>query len=172
MIDQARASSLASQAFNLWQSGKGAEAVPLYEQSITLADPSHYRLPDYHGELASVLSELGLFPQARSQLEQSLNVTRDQGAPEGSIGVVIARYFLADHLLAQQQPQEALQVIEPSLVRGMKSEWLLRLTKATALHALGRIDEARPEAVIALETAPSSQKREEIAKLLATLQLP
>lgn len=172
MIDQALASRLASQAFDLWQSGKGPEAVPLYEQSLTLADPGHCDLPSYHGEFAAVLSELGRFPQARSQLEQSLNVTRDQGAPEGSIGVVIARYFLADHLLRQQQPQEALQVIEPSLVRGMKSEWLLRLIKATALHALGRIDEARREAAIALETAPSSQKREEIAKLLATLQMP
>jgi len=172
MIDQAQASRLASEAFDLWQSGKGAEAVPLYEQSLALADPSHYRLPDYQGELASVLSELGRFPQARSQLEQSLRVTQDQGAAEGSIGVVIARYFLADHLLGQQQPQEALQVIEPSLVEGMKSEWLLRLAKATALHALGRIDEARPEAAIALETTPSSQKREELAKLLATLQLP
>ncbi|MBB6563729.1 tetratricopeptide (TPR) repeat protein [Acidovorax soli] len=172
MIDQARASRLASQAFDLWQSGKGAEAIPLYEQSLTLADPSHYRLPDYHGELATVLSELGRFPQARNQLELSLSVTLGQGAAEGSIGVVIARYFLADHLLGQQRPQEALQVIEPSLAKGIASEWLLRLVKATALHALGRIDEARPEAAMVLETAPSSQKREELAELLGKLQLP
>ncbi|CAN7444478.1 tetratricopeptide repeat protein [Acidovorax sp. LjRoot66] len=172
MIDQARASLLASQAFDLWQSGKGAEAVPLYEQSLTLADPGHCDLPSYHGEFAAVLSELGRFPQARSQLEQSLRVAREQGSAEGSIGVVIARYFLADHLLRQQQPQEALQVIEPSLVTGIDCEWLLRLTKATALHALGRVDEARPEAAIALETAPSSQKRQQLAELLANLQLP
>lgn len=172
MTDQARASRLASQAFDLWQSGKAEEAVPLYEQSLTLADPAHYGLPGYHGEFAVVLSELGLFPQARSQLEQSLSVTLDQGGAEGSIGVVIARYCLAEHLLGQQEPKEALKVIAPSLVSGMASEWLLRYVNAMALHALERVTEARAEAARALEIAPSSHKREELAKLLSPLQLP
>ncbi|RZJ57869.1 MAG: hypothetical protein EON49_14890 [Acidovorax sp.] len=171
MIDQPRASHLASQAFDFWQAGKALEAVPLYEQALLLADPEHYGLSGCHGEYASVLSDLGNFAEARKQLEKDLILSLAQGEAEGSSSVVIARYFLAEHLLTEKEPQLALNAITPSMIGGIELEWLLRYSSAIALKALGRETEARAEALLALHTAKSDKKRSELAELLAKSNL-
>jgi len=162
IIDQPRASHLAKQAFDFWQSGQLEQAVSLYEEALSLADPKHYGRPDYHGEFAGVLTALGRFPEAQEQLEAALTVQRDLDGNDLSSGVVIARYFLADHFLRQKQPQEAIDTVTPSLQDDVTTEWLLRLVKALALSDLGRVEEAKSEANIALLKAPSEEKRSEL----------
>lgn len=171
LIDQPRASFLASQAFDLWQSGRAEDAVTLYEEALTFADPCHYGLPEYHGEFASVLSGLGRFVEAREQFELALRAYLNQGASEGSNGVVVARYFLAEHLLGHQEPQLALDTLQPSMLNGIELEWLLHYSKAFALQALERGEEARAEATLALETVRSDEKRKELADLFAKSEL-
>ena len=171
MIDQPRASFLASQAFDFWQSGRAEYAVPLYEEALTFADPCHYGLPDYHGEFASLLSGLGRFVEAREQFELALKACLNQGASEGSNGVVVARYFLAEHLLSHKEPQLALDTLQPSMLNGIEMEWLLHYSKAFALQALKREEEARAEAMLALETVRSDEKRKELAELFAKGQV-
>lgn len=167
MIDQPQASRLAKAAFDFWQSGQAESAVPLYQKALQFADPEHYALADYHGEFAGVLSVLGRFTEAREQYQLALSVHRRQDNDEFGSGVVIARYFLAEHYLQQQEPLSALETVEPSLKAGIPSEWLLRLIRAFALHALDRHSEARAEADLALVRAPSDSKRQELSKVFA-----
>ena len=171
MIDQPRASFLASQAFDFWQSGRAEDAVPLYEEALTFADPCHYGLPDYHGEFASLLSGLARFMEAREQFELALKACLNQGASAGSNRVVVARYFLAEHLLSHQEPQLALDTLQPSMLNGVEMEWLLHYSKAFALQALKREEEAPAEAMLALETVRSDEKRKELAELFAKGQV-
>lgn len=74
MIDQKRASGAARQGFDLWIDGKPEQAVPLYEEALQFADPTHYGLPDYHGEFAGVLNMLGRHGEALVQLQQAIAV--------------------------------------------------------------------------------------------------
>src|SRR5213596_621174 len=59
VTDQNKASQLAREGFDLWQAGKLDDSVAKYQQAFVLADPDHYALADYHGELAAVLAILG-----------------------------------------------------------------------------------------------------------------
>lgn len=162
MNDQLRASKLAREGFDLWQSGRLAEAVPCYIEALQNADPNHYALPDYHGEFAAVLEALGNSAEAREQLELAAQVQRHLDGNDCSIGVTAARYFLADHLFRHGEPEQALDVIAPSLALVPEGEWLLRLVQAQALHSLSRAAEASRAAHRALEKAPSDQKRAEL----------
>jgi len=166
-MDQPQASHLVKKAFDCWQAGRLAEAVPLYQKALALADPKHYRLPDWHGEFAGVLSDLGRFSEAEEHYKAALAVELAHAEDDFSSAVVIARYFLAQHYLDRNEPELALLTIEAWFKDGMPSEWLLRLVRACALHDLSRIEEARLEAERALAAAPSETKREELSRLFA-----
>ncbi|MBV8618265.1 MAG: tetratricopeptide repeat protein [Curvibacter sp.] len=167
MSDQERASGLAKQAFELWQSGKAESAIPFYQEALLLADPKYLGLPEYHGEFASVLSELGRSGEARQQFELALEVQRRLDGSEFTSSVAVARYFLAEHLRAHEEPQLALQTIEPSLKPGVGLEWLLRCAKAFALSDLEQNEGARFEAHLALETVKSDEKRSELVQIFS-----
>lgn len=162
MTEQPKASRLAREGFNLWQAGKLDEAIPRYREALEIADPNHYRLADYHGEFAAVLEGLGNFSEAQEQLELAAQVQRRLDGDDCAIGVSVARYFLADHLVRHGQPERALEAIAPSLAVKPESEWLLRLVQAEALQAMSRSAEARDVAARALEIAPSDNKRNEL----------
>ncbi len=167
MIDQAQAGRLASVAFDSWQADQLENAVVLYQQALDFADPAHYALGSYHGEFAGVLSTLGRHGDAREQLKLALAAELSQDVDESGSAVVIARYFLAEHYLQHNEPNLVLETIAPSLEAGAQLEWPLRMTKAFALQALGRCEDAKVEADIALRKAPSDEKREELSKAFA-----
>ncbi len=161
MPDQPTASSLAKEAFEEWQAGQHLRSKALYEKALSLADPNHLGLPTYHGEFACVLNELGDHEAATEQLVTSLAVELAQGNPEGSIAVTVARYFLSEQLLRVGSPDQALEVLAPSVVHA-PNDWCTRASQARALFALGRKSEAKAAALLAIENAPSAQKAEDL----------
>jgi tetratricopeptide (TPR) repeat protein len=168
MIDQAKASRLASDAFDHWQAGRREQASVMYEEAIPLADPKHYGLPSYYGEHACVLNELGRHEQATIQLEKALATEVAQGQVEGSSAMIVARYFLADQLLRHGAPERALNILSPS-VSHAPNDWLTRLEEAHILYALNRKFEAKVSATLAVEYAPTPEKAEQLRHNLETV---
>jgi tetratricopeptide (TPR) repeat protein len=162
MSDQSAASRLAREAFAHWEGGRLEDAAVLYREALSLASPGHYALGDYHGEFACVLNDLGKHDEAQKHFELAATVQRQIDGEESAIGVSIARYFLANHLVQHGDAARALEVIAPSLVSGTKTEWLLHVIEAEALATLNRLPEARQAAGRALDLAPSQAKRVEL----------
>lgn len=161
MIDQAKASKLAREAFDQWRAGQHEQSRLLYEEAIPLADPQHYGLSDYYGEYACVVNRLGEREQATAALEKSLATEIAQGNAEGSPPMIIARYFLADQLLRLGYAERALETLPPSINHASGS-WLTRVEEAHILHALDRKAEARAAAALALSYAPTPEKAEQL----------
>lgn len=156
-MDQRRASLLAKEAFEQWQAGLHESSRLIYEEAIALADPQHFGLSAYHAEYACVLNQLGRHEQATAQLEKSLLAELAQGNKEGSSGVTIARYFLASHLLHHGAPEQALEILRPSIIHA-PDDWPTRLAEAHILSSLGRHQEAKAAAALAIAKAPSATK--------------
>jgi predicted Zn-dependent protease len=106
-----------------------------------------------------VLNELGWHEQATAQLERSLAVELAQGNAEGSPGVAMARYFLAEQHLRCGHPETALGTLAPSVSQA-PSNWHTRALEAQALLALNRRAEAKAAAVLAISNAPPSKVEE------------
>lgn len=165
MIDQAKASILASEAFDQWQAGRHEQARLLYEEALSLADPQLFDLAQYHGQYACVLNALGRHEQACTALETALKTEIAQGYAEGSPPVIVARYFLADQLLRLGRKEDALETLSPSLLHA-PSSWLTRFEEACVLHALDRTVEAKEAAALAIAHAPSPEKAGELRQRL------
>lgn len=165
MIDQPKTARLAREAFDQWRAGRLEQSSQLYEEAIPLADPKHYGLPSYHGEYACVLNALGRHDDATVEMEKSLAIEIDQGHAEGSIAVLIARYFLADQLRRRGDNERALAALSLSL-RHAPTDWLTRVAEAHILYALNRRVEARDAATLAIEYAPSLEKADELRENL------
>jgi tetratricopeptide (TPR) repeat protein len=165
MTDQRKASQLAKEGFDLWQSNRPEEAVSRYKEALALADQDHYGLPDYHGEFAGVLATLGRFAEARAQYE--LAIVCEMRLLPDSPGISVNRHFLADLLLTMNDAASALEVLAPGLKAENKQEWVLRVSEAEAHWHLADAARARQSAMRALETAPSDAKRKEIRERLA-----
>jgi tetratricopeptide (TPR) repeat protein len=161
MIDQRRASQLAKEGFDLWQSNRADEALSLYQEALALADPDQFIVADYHGELAGVLATLGRYQEAREQYELAL--TCEIRLLPDSPGINVNRHFLADLLLTMNNPASALEALAPGLSAKNDQEWLLRMSEAEAHWRLGDAARARGAANRALETAPSDEKRTKYA---------
>lgn len=168
MIDQPKASKLASEAFDHWQAGRREQASLMYEEAIPLADPKHYGLPSYYGEHACVLNELGRHEQATTQLEKALETEIARGQLEGSSAMIVARYFLADQLLRHGAVERALDILTPS-VNHAPNDWLTRLEEAHILYALNRRFEAKASATLAVAYAPTLEKAEQLKRNLASV---
>ena len=167
MPDQVKASQLARNGFDLWQAGRLEESVTKYREALECVDPNHYALADYHGEFAAVLAALGRDADALEQYQLALTESVRQDPEEHGAGVAMARHFLGDQLVSMNEPTQALAIVEPPQRCGAKYEWLMHLVQAEALWQLGRTDEARHVANIALEIAPSEQNRNNIRQGLA-----
>lgn len=167
MSNQEKASALAKAGFDLWQADRLEEAVPLYREAIECADPEYYALDGYHLEFAAVLATLGRHGEAREQYELALSVVQRIDGEGQSPGVLIARYFLSEHLLHMNAPDDALTVLDPVRFAGSKQDCALRSVQARALWQLGRRAESRSAALAAIAAASSDQKRNEIRDDLA-----
>jgi len=165
MTDQAQASRLANEAFDLWQAGHHEQARRLYDEAISLADPEHFGLPMYHGQYACVLNHLGLREQATQQMEKALAAEIAQGYEEGSPPTIVARYFLADQLLRLGHLERALDTLSPS-IRHAPDSWLTRYQEAQVLFAMDRKADARFAATLAVKHAPTADKAEELREHL------
>ncbi|WP_288379919.1 hypothetical protein [uncultured Massilia sp.] len=165
MTDQANASRLANEAFDLWQAGNLEQARVLYDEAISLADPEHFGLPMYHGQYASLLNYLGQREQATEQMEKALAAEIAQGYEEGSSPTIVARYFLADQLLRLGHLERALDTLAPS-IRHAPESWLTRYQEAQVLFAMDRKADARTAAALAVKHAPTADKAEELRERL------
>lgn len=168
VIDQAKASILASEAFDQWQAGRHEQARLLYEEALSLADPQHFALAQVYGQYACVLNALGRHEQACTALETASKTEIAQGYAEGSPPVIVARYFLADQQLRLGQTETALETLAPSILQA-PDNWLTRFEEACILHALGRKPEARQAAAVAVAHAPTPKKAEELRQRLGEM---
>ncbi|SFL85318.1 tetratricopeptide repeat protein [Rugamonas rubra] len=170
MSDQASANRLEQEGLQLFEAGQYEAAAQKYQHALALADPGYWRLADYHGAYACVLGALDRQAEARTQLELALAAELAQGAAQNSQGVLIARYFLADHMVRCGEPQLALQALETALQHA-PDHWLVRMVQAEALAALGRVEEARLAAEACFANVASEEKRAELrARLQAILE--
>jgi tetratricopeptide (TPR) repeat protein len=160
---------LAKEAFGLREAGHLEAAAAKYKAALEFADPDHYALPDYHAEFAGVLSALGRDSDSREQLEVSLAASLREDPGGTGAGVRVARYFLGEHLLKMREPNQALAVIEPSFRQSSKQGWLLRVVEARALWDLGRVEDAKRSAELAVSGAPSDEKAGELRGQLAAI---
>jgi len=162
--------TLARQAFEYWGAGRLDEAAAAYFAAIAVVRDSG--LPpsaDLHAQLAGVLDVQGRLDAAVAESELALAAEQAQdGSDDAAPSVKIARHFLADRLTRHGQPQQALEVLAPSLA-ALPEDWLLNLTQAEALFTAGRIADARAAAGRSLANASSEDKRTQLAERLAAV---
>src|SRR5436190_6126104 len=94
-----KATAIATQGFELADSGKLFEAVALYRQALSLADSQSDDLQQIHSEFASVLSRLREFDAALEQRRLALESALNEGGGPDSLTVAISRYFLGELLI-------------------------------------------------------------------------
>jgi len=166
MIDQPKATLVAREAFELADSGQLEAAVERYREALSLAHPDYYCLPDYHGEFASVLARLGQNEEALHHYSRALELEQRQAREPDGPGVVMARYFLAQHLVSMKRPTEALSTLQPSLGQAGKLEAQLRAVEAEAANRAGDTERARHAAALALQSSTSDSQRTHIRERL------
>lgn len=158
-------------ALDLWNNGELEAAAELFQKILALAAPDYIDLPHYHGCYGGVLAALGHMSSAQEQFELAVIAQLREDKNAFSSGVIVARYFLAEHLLQINEPLKALEVVAPSLQPSGVGQWLLLSIQAQACALLGREPEARSFAQGCLDAAPSAQKREELKTQFATLNI-
>src|ERR1051326_1071338 len=109
------ATEIATEAFGLADSSKLIESAALYRRAIGLADAQSDDLERMHSEFATVLSRLGDLHAALDQRRLALKAALNEGGEPDSLTVFCARYFLGDLLLEMGKPDEALEIVQPSL---------------------------------------------------------
>src|SRR6266567_8404371 len=108
MTGRPDAIDVAKQAFELADAGRLDEATVLYREAVAGLDPNHYWSPQVHGQFAAVLTQLGRLDEAGDQYARALELERDQALGQETPAVAVARYFLAEHYLAREDPSRAL----------------------------------------------------------------
>ncbi len=160
---------IARQAFELADAGKDNEAIALYRQALSDADPDHTDLWQIRGGFACVLERSGDLNAAREQRELAIDAALRQASSEDSLTVASARYFLGELLLKMQEPEQALATVRASMCAS-SMESVLRTVEAIACWRTGAVAEARVSAMRAIECARSDQQRERIAERLHEIQ--
>lgn len=164
------ASALAVKALELWEAGMLSESEAKYREAVALAEESEsYQLPDYCSQLAQVLSRAGRIEEATEYHQRAISEALRQGADDNSSLTSILRYFFAEHLMATDRPNQALEILAPSLKASAHSKNLLRMVEAEALWKLGRKPEARAAAKDALRLSSREEQKERIRQRLMTI---
>jgi predicted RNA polymerase sigma factor len=163
-----RASDLAAQAWYFAERERYDEAVAAFGAAVAAAQPDMHDVWQLHGEFASVLVRAGRLREAEAQSRLSLDAALRQEGREDSSPVVLTRYFLAEMIVATR-PQEALEVITPSLAAPPKLQRLARAMQAEALSRLGRPGEARAAAEQAVALCQTDQQQATMRQRLAHL---
>jgi len=168
MTDYQQANALGKEGLSLWGQGQLAEAADRCARAISLVPANEPGAAYVHGVLAGVLKDMGRHLEATQHYEKALQAELAQGGGEADASIKVARHFLAEHLTSQGEAARALDVLAPS-VSALPGDWLVRSTQALALFALGRVDEARAAAELALANAGSEEKREQLAEHLGAI---
>jgi tetratricopeptide (TPR) repeat protein len=169
MTDQKRASELAERALDLWENGQLNGAVECLREAISLTEPSHHSLSEYHGSLAGLLSALGQDDEALAEYETALRIVILEYGKDSSFAVAMGRYFLAEHLLKMCRLSEALACLTPSLSKAPGQEPLLRCVEAEALLRSGRRADAVRSAKLAIANARSDDQLTKLKERLREL---
>jgi tetratricopeptide (TPR) repeat protein len=168
MMDQEKASKLARQGFNSFEEKKYQEAEALYREALSLADPNHWALEDYHGEFSLVLGALGKVTEAREQLVLSLKAAMRASDTETALNVTIARHFLAEHMVDNKEYESAVDFLSPFIGSGCEKEWLLFYPLIRAYLALGKEEIGRRLVNEAVANSPDEERsnvKEKLEKL-------
>lgn len=163
-----------NRAFALAEQGNFADAAKLYRDHVDLLPTDHWATPMVFGEFGWALTKLGQLEDAGRQYARALELEEAQANGEFNNCVAVARYFLAENLLARAEPQHALDIVAPILSRELKGsmERIARTVEADALGRLGRTAEAKSAAARALELASDNDMREHLRKRLGGLLEP
>ena len=158
MKDQRLAGELAQTGLDHFKCGRYAEAEACYLEAFVLVEHKNWDVVDYHDEFAQVLSHLGKQDEARKQLEQSLKTVIQISNKITDYEVTHARHLLAEHLNRNGFYQQALDTVKPFLGKGCDSDWMLYLSAATALKAMGDDTGAKISALAVLTKIPADNR--------------
>lgn len=158
-------------ALDLWNNGELEAAVALFQKILALAEPDYIDLPHYHGCYGGVLAALGHMSRAQEQFELAVIAQLREDKSAFAPGVIVARYFLAEHFLQVNEPLKALETVAPSLQPSGASHWLMLHIQTQACALLGRELEARSFVQGCLDGAPSEQKREQLKDIFTNLNI-
>jgi tetratricopeptide (TPR) repeat protein len=109
------------------------------------------------GTLAGILNSLGRPDEGTDAYRAALAEVRRLGPTRSEVAV--ARYMLANQFLIFGDPHEALREVEPIPPGAGHVQCLLRSVAAQALWKLDRRDEARDAARVAMDAAPTDERR-------------
>jgi predicted Zn-dependent protease len=140
-----------------------------YADAFKDLGPGEVAFSDHHGEYSSVLWKLGRREDALTQGRLALQAaTQEYATDPDSSSIAFQRYSLGEMLVEMGRPNDALETVTPSLKTQSKVAALLAMVQAQALHALGRMPEARAAAVRATTESNGSQ-RERIGERLRSI---
>lgn len=166
----AEASALAVQALEMWEAGMLSVAETNYREAIKLAEESEsWLLADYYSQLGQLLSRCGRSEEAMEHHEHAISLALRQGCDDDSSVTSIFRYFYAEHLIAVDRPDKAIEILVPSLKGSPHSKNLLRMLEAEALAKLGRMSDARYAAEEALNLSIKEDQKARIRQRLAMI---
>lgn len=138
-LSQSRGSGMRDpvrEGLELWEAGRLVEAEQKYREAFALTAEGHWGRPEVRAGLAAILAAQGKSAEALEEFEATLREELAlSGDNQASPSVVAARYFLAEHLLHQGNPEAALTALAPSL--GTAGDFSLRLVEARACAATG-----------------------------------
>lgn len=158
MKDQKLAGELAQAGLDHFKCGRYHEAEACYLEALQLVEHKNWDVVDYHDEFAQVLSQLGKQNEAKVQLEQSLKTAIQLSEKITDYEITHARHLLAEHLNQHGYYQEALDTVKPFLGKGCDSDWMLYLSAAAALKALGDDTGAKISALAVLTKIPADNR--------------
>ena len=104
----------------------------MYREALRLATSDTLTLPDYHGEFAAVPDSLGKREEAELRLHTALRLAIERAADPHDVGVLIARYFLAEFLVRDGHAQRALAIVQPHIRAATHGVCLLHLIETEA----------------------------------------
>ncbi|MEZ5292841.1 MAG: hypothetical protein R2745_17300 [Vicinamibacterales bacterium] len=156
------------EGLELWEAGRLAEAEQKYREAFSLTVDGHWGRPHIRAGLASILAAQGKAAEALAEFETTLREELALSSDDhSSPSVVVARYFLAEHLLLQGRPSEALAILAPSL--GTEGDYSLRLVEARA-YATGRdVERATGLLHVLLQRATSEEQRTDLEQQIQSL---
>ena len=107
----------------------------MYREALRLATSDTLTLPDYHGEFAAVPDSLGKREEAELHFHTALRLAVERAADPHDVGVLIARYFLAEFLVRHGHAQTALAIVQPHIRAATHGVCLLHLIETEAWRA-------------------------------------
>lgn len=158
MKDQKLAGQLAQAGLEHFKNGRFSEAANCYSDALSHVEHKSWDVVDYHDEYAQVLDQLGEQREAKLQLERSLKIAVQISERITDYEVTQARHQLAEHLINTGYYQEALDTVKPFLGKGCDNDWMLYLSAAKALKALGDDTGSKISALAVLTKMPGDSR--------------